>query len=292
MIIVKLIGGLGNQLFQYAAARRISYLHHIPLKLDISEFERYKLHNYSLMHFNIIEEIATQDEIEKFKPQHVFSKLAFKLLNRFNALNIFNQFYIMEHHFHFDPNLLKINRDAYLDGYWQSEKYFLDIEPVIRKELSIKIPPDRENELLINKIANSDAVSLHIRRADYVANSHTNTIHGTCSPDYYHYAVDKVAEKVKSPHFFIFSDDPAWTLKNLKLKYPATFVTKNGPDKNYEDLRLMSLCRHNIIANSTFSWWGAWLNPNPYKTVIAPKKWFNTEKFDAKDVLPESWTKL
>ncbi|MEN6509171.1 MAG: alpha-1,2-fucosyltransferase [Smithella sp.] len=156
----------------------------------------------------------------------------------------------------FDPNLLKINRDAYLDGYWQSEKYFLDIAPVIRKELSIKTPPDRENELLINKIANSDAVSLHIRRADYVADSHTNTIHGACSLDYYHHAVDKVAEKVKSPHFFIFSDDPAWALDNLKLKYPATFVTKNGPDKNYEDLRLMSLCRHNIIANSTFSWWG------------------------------------
>jgi|SRR3990172_4701193 len=292
MVIVKLIGGLGNQLFQYAMARRISYLHNIPLKLDISGFVEYKLHNYSLMHFNIIEDIATQGEIDKFKPHNVFSKQLFKLLNKFI---IFNHSYVMERHHYFDPDILKIHgnsdSDVYLDGYWQSEKYFLDIEAVVRDELSIKTLPDHENEIMIEKIINSAAVSLHIRRADYVANSLTSKIYGTCTLDYYYEAVNMVAEKVEAPHFYIFSDDPPWVLANLKLKYPSTFVAHNGPDKNYEDLRLMSLCRHNIIANSTFSWWGAWLNQNADKIVVAPKHWF-VNQTDVRDLLPQVWVKL
>ncbi len=289
MIIVKLIGGLGNQLFQYAAARRISYLNRIPLKLDISEFIRYKLHKYSLMHFNIIEEMATPAEIQAFKPQSFFPRLAFRYLSSFNMLS---RSYVMERHFHFDPALLKINHGVYLDGYWQSEKYFLDIEEVIRKELSVKTPPDAGNEQMMERIRNEAAVSLHIRRADYVTNNHTLAVHGCCSLDYYHHAVTLMAEKVESPHFFIFSDDPAWAKSNLQLPFQVTFVTHNGPDKNYEDLRLMSLCRHNILANSTFSWWGAWLNAHPDKMVIAPKKWFNTEAINPKDLLPEDWIKI
>lgn len=289
MIIVKLIGGLGNQLFQYAAARRISYLNQIPLKLDISEFVRYKLHKYSLMHFNIVEEMATPEEIQAFKPQNFFSRLAFRHLNLFSALN---RSYRIERHFYFDASLLKIDHDVYLDGYWQSEKYFLDIEEVVRKELSVKTPPDPRNELMMERIRNEAAVSLHIRRADYVTNNYTLTVHGCCSLDYYHHAVNLVAEKVESPHFFIFSDDPVWAKSNLQLPFPVTFVTHNGPDKNYEDLRLMSLCRHNILANSTFSWWGAWLNAYPDKMVIAPQKWFNTDKMDPRDLVPQSWIKI
>lgn len=289
MIIVKLIGGLGNQLFQYAAARRISYLNHIPLKVDISEFARYKLHKYSLMHFNIVEAMATPEEIQAFKPRTLFSRLAFRYLSSFNILN---RSYVMERHFHFDPALLKINHGVYLDGYWQSEKYFLDIEEVVRKELSVKTPPDSWNEQMMERIRNEAAVSLHIRRADYVTNSHTLTVHGCCSLDYYHHAVNLVAEKVESPHFFVFSDDPAWAKSNLQLPFPATFVEHNGPDKNYEDLRLMSLCRHNILANSTFSWWGAWLNAHPDKMVIAPQKWFNTDKMDPRDLVPQRWIKI
>ena len=289
MIIVKLIGGLGNQLFQYAAARRISYLNHIPLKVDISEFARYKLHRYSLMHFNIVEVMATPEEIQAFKPRTLFSRLAFRYLSSFNILN---RSYVMERHFHFDPALLKINHGVYLDGYWQSEKYFLDIEEVVRKELSVKTPPDSWNEQMMERIRNEAAVSLHIRRADYVTNSHTLTVHGCCSLDYYHHAVNLVAEKVESPHFFVFSDDPAWAKSNLQLSFPATFVEHNGPDKNYEDLRLMSLCRHNILANSTFSWWGALLNAHPDKMVIAPQKWFNTDKMDPRDLVPQGWIKI
>lgn len=286
MVIVKLTGGLGNQLFQYSAARRISYLYNLPLKLDISEFVQYKLHNYSLMHLNIIEEIATQDEIAKFKPQNVLSKLSFKLVGKFNHI------YARERHFHFDPNILKIDRAAYLEGYWQSEKYFLDIEAVVRKELLIKTLPDYENKIMMNKIIDSDAVSLHIRRADYIANSATNAFHGTCSLDYYYRAVEKVVEKIKYPYFYIFSDDPSWALVNLKLKYPATFITHNGPDKNYEDLRLMSLCRHSIIANSTFSWWGAWLCTNQDKVVIAPQNWFNDQTINTTDLIPPNWIRI
>lgn len=287
MVVVKLIGGLGNQLFQYAAARRISYLHNLPLKLDISGFAQYKIHKYSLMHFKISEDVATQDEINKLKPCGIISKLACKCLKHINV--DINRTYVKEQHSWFDPNMLKIRGPVYLDGYWQTEKYFKDIEMVLREELSVKTPPSPENEIMMQKIQNTNAVSLHVRRADYVTNRRVNKIHGTCSLDYYASAVNKIVERVRSPHFYVFSDDHSWAQANLKLKHPTTFVTQNGSDKNYEDLRLMSLCRHNIIANSSFSWWGAWLNLHADKIVVAPKRWSATAADNFRDLIPEVW---
>jgi len=285
MVIVKIIGGLGNQLFQYAAARRISYLHDMPLKLDISGFLQYKLRKYSLMHFNIIEEIATKCEINRYKPNKYLAKLPLKIMKK-------SETYVQERDFNFDPEILAINKGVYLDGYWQSENYFKDIEAVIRKELSIKTPIDDDNCAIRDKIDNDHSISIHIRRGDYVSNSSTTMIYGICSLDYYRRAVAIMAGRVKSPHFFIFSDDPSWARDNLKLPFPATFIVNNGPDKDYEDLRLMSLCRHNILANSSFSWWGAWLNAHPDKMVIAPQKWFNTDKMDPRDLVPQRWIKI
>jgi len=269
MIIVRLIGGLGNQMFQYAAARRAAYVHSTTLKLDISAFNWYKLRKYSLNHFNIIENIATADDIAQFKGQ-----------------------IIKQNFFHFNPDILKVPKDVYLDGYWQSEKYFADIEDIIRKEFRTKYELYGKNKELASYIQNCTSVSLHIRRGDYVSDPQTNSVHGTCTLDYYQRCISKLLEKITDPHFFIFSDDPKWVIANLHLDYPTTFVIHNGLEKDFEDLRLMSMCKHNIICNSSFSWWGAWLNANPGKMIFAPDQWFRSEKLYTGDLMPSTWQRI
>ena len=268
MIIVRLIGGLGNQLFQYAMARRISIINSEPIKLDIFPFEQYKLHKYCLHHFNIVENYATIEEINTL----------------FAAGRV-----IRESHFHFDPQILNAPGDIYLDGYWQTEKYFKEIEKTIRTEFQIRTPTEEINLITASKIMDCNSISLHIRRADYVTNPGANKVHGVCSIDYYHNAIIKITTAIHTPHFYIFSDDIKWAQENITIDYPTTFVSQNGPDKNYEDLRLMSLCKHHIIANSTFSWWGAWLAANKNKIVITPTRWFSTTDIDSKDIIPENW---
>lgn len=291
MIIVKLIGGLGNQLFQYAAGRRLAQVHNVPLKLDISGFETYKLHKYSLQHFNLSAEIAAPGEIAGFRYRPSLpGKAAGFLLRRFGPSR--NMPLVKEKYFHFDPEILSAGGNAYLEGYWQSEKYFKDIEAVIRHDLSFNQEPDAMNLEPAREIAGCNAVSVHVRRGDYVSNPATNSAHGTASMDYYRAAMKIVAGKNPDARFFVFTDDPDWVGKNMSFDYPVKLLTHNNADKNYEDLRLMSLCRHNIVANSSFSWWGAWLNANPEKVVIGPKKWFNDTVLDTRDLVPGSWLRL
>jgi hypothetical protein len=261
MIIVRLIGGLGNQCFQYAIGRHLAELRQTELKLDISEFENYKLHAYSLGNLNILEKFASPDEVAATR----CSK---------------------EKHFHFDSDVFSLPDETYLHGYWQSEKYFAEISEIIRKEITVKLPLSGKNKEISEEITSCASVSLHIRRADYV----TETIFQPCSLDYYLSAVKHIAGIEEKPHFFVFTDDKAWVREHFKLNYSLTFVEHNGPDKNYEDLRLMSSCKHNIIANSTFSWWAAWLNINPCKIVFAPSRWFTDKVYsDPKDLIPASW---
>ncbi len=136
------------------------------------------------------------------------------------------------------------------------------------------------------------SVSLHIRRGDYVSNKVTNQVHGVCDLNYYSHAISYIAERISNTHLFVFSDDPEWAKGNLKTEIPTFFVDNNRADKDYEDLKLMRQCKHNIIANSSFSWWGAWLNQNAGKIVIAPKKWFNDKSINTKDLIPEKWIRL
>ncbi len=263
MIIVKLIGGLGNQCFQYAVGRHLAELRKTELKLDISEFENYKLHNYALGKFNIIENFALPEEIKVAK-------------------------YIKERHFHFDPQVFDVPDEAYLNGYWQSEKYFKDISEIIRKELTVKEPLLDKNKEVFKEIDSCISVSLHIRRTDYL----NSNIHVPCGLEYYMNAVKFFLDIEEKTHFFVFTDDKEWVRKNFKLNCQFTIVEHNDSDKNYEDLRLMTFCKHNIIANSTFSWWGAWLNTNPDKRVLAPSKWFNDKAYsNSKDVIPSAWLK-
>lgn len=292
MIIVGLLGGLGNQLFQYALARRLSILHNVPLKLDISQFETCKPRKYSLGAFNIIEDFATQDDIARIKGKG-FANFR-RLKDKF--LPYYKRSYVCERSFCFDPNILKSPENVYLAGCWQSERYFKDIEDIIRCEFAVKIKPDANNERTTAIINSVNAVSLHIRRTDYASEAVTNRRHGTCALAYYQQAVEIISGKVSSPYFFVFCDDILWAKENLKLKYPTVFISHNDAAKDFEDLRLMTQCNHHIIANSTFSWWGAWLNRKYDKIVIVPKKWFkkwyNDENIDTKGLIPEGWIKI
>lgn len=287
MIIVKLIGGLGNQLFQYAAARRLAQARSVPLKLDISGFGEYKLHKYSLAHFNIAEDFAD----EACRPPKGLLRKAADLAGGYPGAGGFTRLF-KEKSLRFDPALLEAPGNVYLDGYWQSEKYFKDAEALLRGELTFREGPDKANAPLAAEIAGCAAASLHVRRGDYAANPVTTGIHGLVGMDYYERAMRLLSAKVPGVRFFAFTDDPEWTAKNLSADYPVTLVGHNNADKNYEDLRLMSLCGHNIIANSTFSWWGAWLNAHPGKTVIAPAGWFKAGTHDSADLVPENWLRL
>ena len=285
MIITKIFGGLGNQMFQYALGRRLAYKNDVELKLDISAFgDWYHLHSYGLNNFCIDEKIATREEISRIKNlfQGIFDVF----------LPYYKRKYVRERDYTFDPNILKINDNAYLDGYWGSEKYFLEIDPTIRKDFTLKQESDLVNLNIADKILDTNSISIHFRRGDYVTDPKTNAIHGTCSLDYYYKAIEDIGKYVSDPHFFIFSNDPAWVKENFSIPYPMDLITVNGPEKNYEDLHLMSLCKHHIIANSTFSWWGAWLGTNKEKRVYTPKRWYNVDYINQKDMFPESWYKI
>ncbi|MBA3004361.1 MAG: alpha-1,2-fucosyltransferase [Desulfurivibrio sp.] len=291
MIIVRIMGGLGNQMFQYAVGRQLATTHNTVLKLDISEFKNYPLHNYGLSVFNIKELFATPEEIKLLKEPESGS-LTKKLKIFFRRPSKLGITHIREKQYHFDPEILAMPDSIYLDGYWQSEKYFSHIADIIKNEFTIKLSQAAKNLKLARQIESCESVSLHVRRGDYVTDEKTNIIHGTCDLDYYEHCIAHLAQRVSLPHFFIFSDDPDWAEKNIKTTYPVTFVGHNGPEKNYEDLRLMSQCRHHIIANSSFSWWGAWLGQHRGTIVYAPKRWFNSPTFNTKDLLPDSWTSI
>ncbi len=289
MVIVRLSGGLGNQMFQYAAGRAIAHRRRVPLKLDVSEFQNGSHRIYALEAFNINGSIISSQAIESFKTSAT-SRSAL-LLDKLRPY--YRRPLIKESGFTFDPNILRASGQVYLDGYWQSEKYFEDIQELLRAEFTVKEQPQGANASMMERIKQSSAaVSLHVRRGDYASDPGSNQYHGTCSPEYYQSAVSKLIALGIQPHFFVFSDDIPWAQANLHLDYPASFVNQNGMSADHEDLRLMSTCRHHIIANSSFSWWGAWLGSHPDMVVIAPRKWFNEATHDTRDLIPASWLQV
>lgn len=291
-IIMRLKGGLGNQLFQYAAGRRIAETNNLSLKLDLSWFKDQPGRPYSLNHFAISEDVASPAEIAQLNGLK-WARLKENLpyIRDFGG-PYYQRTSVRERTLDFDPNILKISESAYLDGYWQSEKYFRDIEDIIRREFSVITRPDEENANHARIIQSSTAIAVHVRRGDYVSSPFAKRYHGVCTLDYYHRAIEYILSEVDNPRFFIFSDDPRWAQKNLKIDAPTTYVSHNSPDRNYEDLRLMTYCKHYIIANSSFSWWGAWLSQYRDKIVIAPEKWFQATDYNDKDRLPQEWIRL
>ena len=298
MIIIKIKGGLGNQMFQYALGRSISLCCNKAVKFDLFEFEKYKLHNYSLDCFDVKVDIATKDDLRRFGISYHNNRLIHAIFRRIQNSLIINSRYKLkneEYQGGFDRSVFEIKNDVYLDGYWQNEKYFKEIEDVIRKDFSFKEKPNKLNSNYLDKIEKVNSVSLHIRRGDYASNPKTLKFHGLLGLDYYEKAVEIIENNIKNPEFFVFSDDIEWAKDNLKINYPVNFVNNNSKEKGYEDLRLMMNCKNNVIANSTFSWWGAWLNNNPEKIVIAPSQWFSKEEMEKRknwDIIPKEWKKI
>lgn len=276
-VTVQLVGGLGNQLFQYALGLSLSLKLGQALDLDIAPFKNYKLHHYALDHFNIS---AKKTNLNKL---NIFLSRLFKLR------------FITELSFEYQPEILKLKtrKNIYLKGYWQSEKYFSDIRPVLIKELTLKSSLNTQDLGIITKIKEAAvSVSLHVRRSDYFNNKETLSIHGICSLDYYEKAIALLEKKYDSLILFIFSDDIAWAKENIKTKFPTVFVDHNTAERNYADLYLISQCQHHIIANSSFSWWGAWLSDFPQKTVIAPRDWFQDRTRNTADLIPANWIRI
>lgn len=199
---------------------------------------------------------------------------------------------VRERNFGFDPSILDAPAHCYLQGYWQSFKYFEAIEPVIRQEFTVSGNLSERNAEMADRILGKRAVSVHIRRGDYASNEQTNRYHGTCSPEYYYAAEKLLRNRVGDLHLFVFSDDPKWASENLRFSSPTVIISHNAPDRGHEDLRLMTMCHHHILANSTFSWWGAWLSKHTHKVVIAPKKWFREAGHSTEDLIPKSWITL
>lgn len=290
MIISELAGGLGNQMFQYAAGRALSVRLNVPLRLDISGFDSYQLHNgFELSRiFNIDSEIIGEEELNQVLGIHSrwrrFLKKSYLSFIRTKQL-------ICEPHFHYWSELNHLSGDCYLTGYWQSEKYFLDAVDLIRKEFTFKEPLDYRNEEIATKVSQENSISLHVRRGDYVSSALNLSIYESCSPDYYARSIDYITRRVPAPKFYIFSDDLSWVMENLKIDFPHVYIDINCGKNSFKDMRLMSLCQHHIIANSSFSWWGAWLNSRVDKIVIAPKRWFKSS-LDTRDLLPEDWIRL
>lgn len=292
MIITKIIGGLGNQMFQYAAGRALSIRNNTTLALDVSGFKSYKLHQgfeFPRL-FNQHYAIATSADVFKMLTWQS-PALVRRFLARKPFASLSHKKFVAEPHYHYWAGITAVPRDCYLTGYWQSEKYFSDVATQIREDFSFVTPFEGKNATLAEKISAVNAVSLHIRRGDYVSNPQATATHGLCSLHYYHDAIRYIAERVEKPEFFVFSDDIAWVRENLKIEFPHHYVDHNSGVQSYNDMRLMSLCQHNVIANSSFSWWGAWLNSSPTKLVIAPKKWFATN-VDTSDLYPSSWSTM
>lgn len=297
MIVVKLKGGLGNQMFQYAAARRLAMRHGTELMLDLSWLSNSPVdatpRSFELGNFNITakfaETVHVSGQTVSLKPfgKNWFSQLLVKHPPQESTLKVLH-----ESHFQFDVALLAAPDHVCLDGYWQSERYFLDEADAIRQDFTLKRKLDERNGLFAEAINKVQAVSVHVRRGDYVNNPSVSSFHGTCSTAYYRTAMEMVGQQFPNPHFFVFSDDIQWCREHINSSHQMTFVDSNNLENACMDLQLMSLCRHHVIANSSFSWWGAWLNPRPDKLVIAPMRWFNDSMIDTSDLTPASWLRI
>jgi len=293
MIQIILRGGMGNQMFEYAAGLSLAKKYNTDLVLDTTflsdRFPRknFTYRRYELDAFAIAPRFTVLSKVSDAVPiPGVWLGLA---LGTAKANDIFRtrKFIKEENEGHFDPSVLEVGGNVCLWGYWQSEKYFADIKDEVAQAFTFSgaLPPAAEE--IAREIKSTNAVALSVRRGDYV-NAVNAKIFGGTDLAYYERAISYIAERVPSPCFYIFSDDVAWCRENIKPPFPVVYIPSDIEGRFA--MRLSSLCKHQIIANSTFSWWGAWLNRNPEKIVVAPKRWHAGMEQD--DVVPEGWMRI
>lgn len=292
MIISHVIGGLGNQMFQYAIGRALSLEHGVPLRLDVGDFSQHTIHQgFELERvFSAPVPLASPEDLRRSLGWQS-SRLALRLLARPQVSFLRGSRLIIEPHFQYFSGVKRAPSSCYLKGYWQSERYFSAVADTIRADFTFRPPLSDENRRIAESIGAVNAVSLHLRRGDYLSNPHTLSVHGVCSLEYYARAIRYIVERVPDPVFFVFSDDLDWVKDTLRLEHPYHFVGQNRGSESYNDMRLMSLCSHHVLANSSFSWWGAWLNLSDSKIVVAPAQWF-AKPVNVTDLLPEGWARL
>ena len=286
MVIVKLFGGLGNQLFQYAAAKNISSRNNTILKLDISNYEvnvdDVTSRSYRLGIFNIEESFATKQDVSDMIGGYIA-----KITQSIKPFHL--QKCIKEQSFNYDERVEMICGSVYLEGYWQSEKYFKSISDALKKEVTLK--KTNYTHLDLKQLMQAtNSVAMHIRRGDYATSPIANKYHGLCELSYYYRSLKYINDRVFKAVIFVFSDDITWVKKNIKFQQPVHYVSSINTDLDHIEFSLMTQCKHFIIANSSYSWWGAWLGECEEKIVCAPKKWFN-HPINTSDLIPTKWIK-
>jgi len=288
IISTRLMGGLGNQLFQYATAYALSKEQGRELVLDTRFFDSYTLHGgYKLDRLNISSRKLTNEECSYFPLWQI------RLLTRFPKLDCFFRNWLLEKSFNFQILSTKQDKSVNLVGYWQSPKYFAKYRELLKIEFSPKSSLNKHYQNHTSNIMENDSVAIHIRRGDYLSNPNALAKHGVCTTGYYKAAIELIKKKYKEPKFFFFSDDIAWTkleFADLLQNYHCTYVSGGTAE---DDFWLMSKAKNHIIANSTFSWWAAWLADHEENNiVICPDPWFDDQYINTDDLLPGSWIKL
>ncbi len=279
MIITRLHGRLGNQMFQYAAAAALAARHATQVALDpreaLARGEGVLTRVFDLP-------LAPTPALPPTKRDSLLGYALWRYLGR-------APHHRREQGLGFNPAFDDWGDHSYLHGYWQSDRYFAPIAAQIRRDFTFPAFSNHDNADMAERIQSGTAIALHVRRGDYVALA----AHVLCDQAYYDAALARILDGLPGdPHVFVFSDDPQWAKDNLPLPVRKTVVDFNGPDTDFEDMRLMSLCQHNITANSSFSWWAAWLNAHPDKRVAAPARWFGDPKLSNPDILPRGWMRI
>jgi Glycosyl transferase family 11 len=294
-VIVHIKGGLGNQMFQYAAGLAVARRTGSSLKLDTTWFDAYKNRPFTLRAWHVNEAEATKNELEFFGvyiPENRWMGRARRvrryLLKRWLVSRIYNQ---PGHHY--DPGIVVQTSPILLNGYFQSELFFSSIADEIRSVFRPREPMSGSSQAMLQTIESTEwPVALHVRRGDYVKNPGAYLVHGITSPDYYRRAIAMIDNLSGGrAHYFVFSDEPAAVLDVLGAMERRTLVSGNA-DRPWEDVTLMAACCSNVMANSSFSWWGAWLNSHPDKIVIAPRRWFQPDTLlvlNTRDLIPDGW---
>jgi hypothetical protein len=290
MRIIKIFGGLGNQMFQGALALALHKQNKSEVYLDISHFEQFQTHQgFELQRLFALDLPIASDTQLKSVLGWKHSKVGQNIMERKRLSFLRSTNYYKEDCSPFSEDVFRLNDPCYIVGFWQNERYFSHIEHVIRDKFRFDPPLTGKNTQLASLASDGIPVSLHVRRGDYVGNS---AFHGLLGRSFYLRAMKYIEQQLTNPTYFVFSDDLDWVRSNIPIDKEHHFISHNQGEDSFYDLWLMSLCEHHIIANSSFSWWGSWLNPSPDKMVLAPKKWFTDPKMCDVDPIPKSWIKI